>query len=169
MTVLLVAQIFGTGAGNLPTGRRPHTAAFLKHESSFFYPVYGGNPSAFYSIASLLSTDQFKVVTLEEMIQLAKKMRFTLKNTRFEVLDVSGGDKTAHWADASIISGTSETPARTGNWSPRFMMPPPVGHTVDNKLFLVRVLSVKPIKFRYKPSTFLLIPVGTSGNSEVNI
>lgn len=43
-----------------------------ENEAPFFIPVYSGSPSQFARIAALLPPDQFKVVLLDEMVELAR-------------------------------------------------------------------------------------------------
>jgi hypothetical protein len=43
-----------------------------KHEAPYFIPVYGGSPSSFARIAELLPKDEFEIVRLDEMVELAK-------------------------------------------------------------------------------------------------
>ena len=43
-----------------------------KHETPYFIPVYGGSPSSFARIAELLPKDEFEIVRLDEMVELAR-------------------------------------------------------------------------------------------------
>lgn len=43
-----------------------------EHESPFLIPVYGGSPGEFKRIADALPSERFKVVLLDEMVELAK-------------------------------------------------------------------------------------------------
>lgn len=43
-----------------------------KHEPPYFIPVYGGSPSSFARIAALLPKEEFEIVRLDEMVELAR-------------------------------------------------------------------------------------------------